>query len=799
MNLAWLAAVLEPRDIVASPRFPDDDYDSDDPVRLAAVILGRQWRPDRYEDLTGEGSVDSVTLVERCLQTDTIAVGVAELASRLTGPRPHDLAEAAALALVACSAAAELDDYGTCFQVLDVQLRWTSEVQTPDDALVRAALLQQKAVRLRDSGRPHLKESTEAATILSRLDIHRCSVFRTSPGVSWSSSTTVERIRENLIDAIASLVPVDVLERASIPGLPTLRDKARADTPDIIVRTALDRAENYANYVGQVFARSFAGRGRTVGGPSRPDLFYVVLALELIGHGAVYSAREELALLRLVQADGDSRELADALRLLRHSAAKKELDRALRHFQAAGPLSVLSHDARQILRTRMAPELLRTVELQVLLVAAELLAPAEARVALDAIRTGLAADGPPNLPGAWELPILRKEVAWAAAAALGNVCDAAGEVAELLLDEAAKQQEDQLLDSALRRALAGIEWPNVPNETRDAWIRFLRARAADLPSASELMTTRIGTPLPIPGSVPPLEALARQLNTAISGGAIDPSLTRDGVPLVRDRLTQIRSSAASGSYAFGGVSAADIAAGLVIVANVEELWSELTEFLLDPRVQRDDRTPAFERLARADIVLPQEVVVRFHAQAEQLLATSSPEMFESPLTPYPSALRFMAAHGILDDVKIYEAIAMLMGATDPTGPREAAATVAVVAAKSPHSQLLVLALALAYDGDVDVRALAGRALAVLAPLDDPLAVVALRRLTELLAEDGLLAPLLTLRALIDIRGTIPTGMRRQIEELYAQHPSRSVRIEAGRLLQLKGSAGRIEDGGHMMD
>ena len=104
--------------------------------------------------------------------------------------------------------------------------------------------------------------------------------------------------------------------------------------------------------------------------------------------------------------------------------------------------------------------------------------------------------------------------------------------------------------------------------------------------------------------------------------------------------------------------------------------------------------------------------------------------------------------------------------------------------------VLALALPLARDDDVEVRANAGRALAVLARPEEPLAAAALRRLTELLGEDGLLAPLLVLRALADVPDDLPAAVRRQIEELAAQHPSRSVRTEAGRLLALQDSGER---------
>jgi hypothetical protein len=783
MNLAWLVAALQPRDIAPHPNFRDEAYDGGGPARLAAVVLGESWRQHRVAELASDvDDVDPVALAEACLRPETIAVSLAKLAGQLTGPRPADVAEAAALTLIACSAAAELDDYDTCLQMLDAQLRWTPKVEGPDDALLLAALLQQKALRLRDAGEAHLPVLRQAALALSQLDVDHCSTFLTSPGVAWFSRTTVDQIRTTLLAAVGSLVPMDA-EQPEVAGLPTWQERVRGPVASIVVRAARERAETYASYVGDVFAAQFGSRSRTIGGNDR-DLFHSVLGLELVGHGGVYAARKELALLRLVKPGVNPTEIADALRLLRHAAAKDELDLVLRRLRAAGPLSVLSHDARQVLRTRTAPQLLRTVELRVLRIAADLLAPTEARAALDAVRACLAAGGPPNLPGKWELLVLRKEVAWVAAAALGNVCAAAGEVAEFLLGEAANEsKDDQLLDGALLRAIAEVEWDVVPLRVQQAWAEFLGTRAGGLPGTAEVVFTRMGKQMPAPIASSEMDVAIHHLNAALRGGPVDTTLAQDSVPVVREALGRIRSDAASGKYSMGGASVADVAAGLLLVAGAVEVWPDLTDFLLDPAVQREDRTPAFERLARGNLALPEEVANRFREHGQRLLASAGPDMFGAVShIPYPAALRFLAAHRLLDDAEAYGEIATLAGAASADGRREAAVTVTVLAATAPRGALLALALPLARDNDVEVRTSAARALALLATPGEPLAIVARRRLSELLAEDGLLAPLQVLRALADAPGGLPGVVRSQVEELADQHPARSVRAEAGRLI-----------------
>jgi len=785
MNLAWLAAVLEPNDIAPHPNFRDDVYDGTGPARLANVVLGNPQRVRREAGSAEEefDKDDPVTLAERCLRFDTMAVSVATLGSSLASSRPADQAQGAALALIVCSAAAEMDDYKTCFRALDAQLRWASEIRDPDRALLRAVLLQQKALRLQDAGQAHLETTQEVANALSGLDAEHCSSFQTSPGVSWSSHTTVERIRESLVAAAASLLPWDQPELAETVGLPTWQERIRAMPSSLATNTARSRADTYADYVEQVFARQFRSGARTVGGSARPDLFYSLLALELVGHGGVYGVRKECALLRLVQAGEEPWALADALRSLRHAASKNELDLALNRLREAGPLSALSDDARQILRTRLAPELLRTVEMQVLRSAADVLAPAEARAAFDAVLATLAAGGPSDLPGHWELPVLKKEVAWVAAAALSNVCGAASEVAEILLEEGAKvQQDDPLLDRALLRATAELDWAEVAKRIQDSWFGLLGTQGAKIPGTAELVLARLGRSTSSPVSSSAIDIVIHQLNIAMRGGPVDLGLRQDGVPLIREELAKIRSDAARLAYSFGGMSVADAAAGLVLYGGQDDLWPELTDFLLDATVPRQERTPAFERLARANANLPEYVRTRFHERAQRLLVDASPVLFDTPLNPYPAALRFLASYQLIDDAEVYDGIADLSGNANADGRREAAATVAVLAAKQPSSDLLALALPLSHDNEVAVRANAARALGLLVGLDQALASVARRRLQDLLLEDGLLVPLHALRALEKVPEDLRNAVHNQLAELANAHPSKSIRAEARRLL-----------------
>ncbi|MFI6273525.1 hypothetical protein [Micromonospora zamorensis] len=779
MNLAWIAAVLEPLDVALNPHFPDDEYDSTGPARLAATVLGRQWRGQLEPDASEAEPRDLVDLAQGCLRNDLIAESVPQLAAALIQSPPADRAESAALALIVASASGELDDYGTCLMVLDSQLSTTQKEATADDALLTAILLQQKALRMRDAGKPHLAVSVEAGRVLSNLVIERCSPFRMGPSVSHSPYLTLARMRDGLVHAISSLIPSNAPERQEVSGLQTRKEHAFSQEDSVAARTARGRASSYAEYVRNSFTREFDTRSRVVtGGTGYVDLFPNVLLSELFGDGAVYPARRELALSRLLQSDGREIDLADALRLLRQAAAKNDLALVLRRLRDAGPLSAISRDGRQILQRRRSPELLRTVELQVLEAAADLLTPAEARLGLEAIKASLAAGGPPDLPGMWQLAVLRREVAWRAAAALANTCGAAVEVSDMLLAEVkAEHRDHQLFDTAVRRALSVLDWEPLPEHAKEAWAAIMLSHHDRLPRVANVIADRLDRMEPLAADASPLDITVHQINLALKGQMPDPAHV-EGAELVRELLESIRSQAAQGSYSFGGVDPGDIAAALVIATGSRGLWDSLVGFLTDMRVPRDARTSAFERLARANVLIPQGPAELFRTHAQRLLYGESSFESGSPVFPYPAALRFLAACELLQDVDVYDAVAALAGGRSAVARREAAVTAAVLATKRPLPALLALILPLAGDKNPEVRAVAGGALVLLQSPGDYLSVVAGRRIVDLLSEDGILVPMVVLRELSDVSGPLSSSLRRRVEEVAERHNSRIVRARA---------------------
>jgi len=720
------------------------------------------------------------------MRNDTIRIAVSELSGLLRNNDTGDPAQLAAYTLVPCAAAVELDDYETCFQALDRLIDRIS-VENADAALVKAVILQQKALRRYDAGLPHLRGSLEAGTLISEIKAEDFSDFDAGPNNRQTSRETVAAIIVNLRNAIGSLIPMDAIEREGISFLARRPDQTRRPESELAVSFSVGRAAKYSDYVQDVFREQFDQHSRSIGGRKHPDLFAATMALELAGDGSVHTARRDLALLRLAQGVGVQPDLADSVRLLRHAGAKNELTLVLRRLRDAGPLDALEQDARQILRRRAEPHLLRVVELQVLQAAAELLTPDLARRGLAAVMAVLDAGGPPNLPGRWELPLLRRAAGWSAAAALSNACDAASDVAEYLLTVAHSAHEDHpLTDRSLRRALSELDWDKVQMGVRQQWYEQIPSFSASLPGTVALLSKRAGVRVPPAPGDPPIMRLAHDLNFAMSMPQLDAEVFDNGLDSLRQDLKLTREAARGGVFYTRTFDSADIAACLIDSVGVVSLWPELAAFLLDGQVSRDDRSAAFDRLAAAKVELPHTVADDFREGIGEVLATSSISAFGPAVNPFPAALRFAAVHGIIDEADIYEHVCGLLGGTDAVSRREGTATITLLARRRLFPWLLPMVLPLTNDANIEVRAQAACALVLLAGRGGPAGQVAHRRILDLLAADGTLVPAVTMHTLEERSDLLDEPIRRRLAELAENHVWHSIRENAAALLGGRG-------------
>ncbi len=786
MNLAWLVAVLRPHDLMPSGLFPDPQYSAQGPVRLAAIVTGEHGklrkRVEAHAVVVDWDADRGLVNAELSLHAGSTMTGLLGLRDELDG-ESDDVARACALGLIACCVAAELDDYATIDTIVATLL---SRLPTSSDEgrLLRAAVLQQQSLRLRDIGAPQPNLSAEVAQLLDAVNLHRCPAFEIRADAPGDWHQSLSHVSAALRDAARSLMP-------RFPN--ALQDPKTAaelmpliDAPDQRLRIELERARTYRRYMDSVYRRVLGSTDRSLVVAAPPDLFTAVLSLELLGHVSATEARKDLAVMRLVQAlEGSGADPSDALRLLRHAEAEAELDLALDYLQAAGPLTVLGDDARQIIANRNQQRYLRDGELKVLAAATDLLTPGEADQVLSTVLDVAAAGGPPSRPGRYRLPSNKAEAALRAASRLASAAGDPTRAAALLLKTArAGSADDPGLDLVLARALTEVDWAAVDPDVKEGWREWCSSAQHVMTVTVDVLDEHLGRPIGAPRPLRTLADAAARLNGILRGEAINDAESLTAAGLARDAMAAVREEAAAGRYTFRAVSEADVAAGLILYAGRDELWVELTDFLLDPHVYRDSKTSALERLAREHPDLPQAVSERLRSKIRELLRMPPAPPTET-LTPYPSALRLAAVYGFVDQTAVVTAIAALAGSTVPVARAEAARCVAALAKRQPELWLLSLAVQLAQDSEITVKTYAGSALALLGRDGTPFEAVAAEQLERLLNQDGVLVPLIALRE-IAAAGSIPRLLTGQIEQLGKTHPSRSVRSQATSLLTLLG-------------
>jgi hypothetical protein len=259
-----------------------------------------------------------------------------------------------------------------------------------------------------------------------------------------------------------------------------------------------------------------------------------------------------------------------------------------------------------------------------------------------------------------------------------------------------------------------------------------------------------------------------------------------GWPLIAEGLRQIRQEASQGSYGFGRIDVGALAvASLASQRGNAEAWSDLVEFLLDPRVGTGAKTRAVDALARPDVRLPREARTRLREKISTL--GGAVDHFGAPSDALAAAkLRLAAKIGGLSKQEILVGLLGLAGEPSAFGRIQAAATLVPVERRVGAAVATTTALMLARDVNHDVRAAAARALAQLGgDGDEPLEAAQRERLQALLAEPGAVVPFGALAGLYDAAqtGRPPDDeLRARVGRIARTHLSRNVREGAGKLL-----------------
>jgi hypothetical protein len=795
MNLAWLAALYTPDEI--GPQIDRDPrMDQRPEADLAALITGRSpsWDRAPWEADQGSQSIDtSLEPLEKALRWDESGTSVESAISYLRNAEAsEDPAKYAALTIAVCPLLAEREFYLAGEELLRTALAAVSDGGSASN-LIRAALLQQRALRRRDADGRFLDDSVEALRLVRGVDTADCTDFTLSAVSDSSPREVAERIVEILGSAIWSLIPTREFIDPDRDGTPPPDDWARIyswSADQLKVRSA--ESEEYGRWLGDLYKFQLQRAAVTTMGRAEPDLFYQSYMYELMGHQAVYGSRKNLAMMRILSSTPRllRADMSDCIRLLRHSGSENELVMLLNRLTRGGPLDALASDTRQIVHKKSRGADLRTFDMFVLQAGADLLSEGEASDTLDDVLTAIAAGGPSVGPGRYQVGSKRQLSAWMAAAALGEVAGASSIVASRLLATIRSNPNvDDLWDLTFAQIIRRIDWTTVTQAVSEEWQHYAREHLASRTETIQALQQQLkmySDPTDIDERGPNvIDDIADLLDRAFRTETdIQPGVASRLFERMQERLDNIQKNAVGGSYAGYAISHIELAALLFnhVVDDLPAKWRYLLAFLTDNRLPRSDRTLGFEVLSDTRHRIPDDIADEYRLKiASSIESRDIPWMApDISLTPYPAAIRFAFRHRLIsnDDAFIY--VTQLLSSGIPAATEEAARTISSFAQSSQQDWIQTLGIQLSLDPNPTVRAQVLRALAALADSSSPTQSLATTRIIDLLGDDGIVVPLETLREVRKMR-KIPPSVHPVARSMQSTHVSKRVRAMAAKV------------------
>lgn len=795
-EIAWLAAVLSPRSVARHPNFGSDRRTT--AGRFAALVQ-QDHSFDRGDPAaavpTTAAEGELLAAVAMSMDGASTVEGTARLAAFAANP-DFDPAMRVAATLLAVVVLAELDQQDAMFRLLDMVIE-SLTTDSDDGRLLRGVLMQQRAMRTCDAGKPFTHHRLEAREVLDTVKVSAVSRYPTSQGSLWTAGGTNREILAALAAANDDLERVEM----GFPDPKTLKQWLRRKDPTLISRAYQAASSGDDVFIDERFAevvRNPATSLRALDPVDHPQ-WQALMFFEFLGHyGGVRSYRRTLGQLRLIRHRDNPALVRDALRLLRKSGDAKTHGLALSSVWADGPLTSLKDEADAVAGLPIDRLPLGESELATLESGAQLL---DAQFAADAFHLAIGSMSAPadDGPRTWTHRAIKLRNALVAAASLAPVAGRASELASALLDsaEANAGTEDELLVSAHTAAAQRLDWAQVDGAITMSWHAWLVRHADEqgvwrsLVDIVRLMVES-GTQPAAPYLVS-TQTVVNHLNEVLldrpAGKKSKEWLRTDGAEFIRDLLNQGRREAAEGRFAWGGYEPSDLAVA-VIQATGADLWSDVFEYVVDARIPRNKRASAFVRIAAAPDTVPTEVRARFEQRASGLLAEDDiARLFDGPIIkPFPEALRALSAMGALTADVLVSSVARL-ASQSPEARLEAARTLTSIAGAQAEvpDWIVAMGLQLSNDATANVKAEAGRTLATVRTKSRFAAAVIDERLQGLLAQDGVLVPLLTLQALGADGVALPPRIADQIAGMRDAHSVFGIRIAAEQVLGEAGS------------
>lgn len=794
-DLAWIVALLSPRDIALHPNFRSQETVTA-PSLLALLTTSQTGRFGQERDSDEISALlesdplgmEVVDAVRAAMEIGTIAEG-AKILDRIATEGPNDrLALRVSAAVVASSCYAELDLLDRAVRVLESLT--ATELAGDDDAmgtLLLSILSVNLALRARDIGGDSGTPAGAASDLLASLTVGKLPAVQLSRGVGWSSSTTMSNIVALLQESCALHLAegdpdfkarLDLVRRP--PGTLSQRRLGRAGAAiDKFMKNAFDEV---------------AGTGSNTwsieGMDGDEELTEGLFIAEFSGSPSASHQRTLLGTFRFLEGRSSHQawQIREGLRLLRQGHSEKRLKPALRIVRREGPLDVLRDEAVQILRNRTESRQLGDLEAAVLGAGSDVLGPQTATRGVKLL-LAMRLDPRGQSGGRWQHGGFWYEATVHAARQLSAAAELELGVIGEVLSDLEEERVPGPYDHMVARILPGFNLTVWSDASVQRQARALLGRGQDgFPESRRAIARQmeLAAPPDAPIAVERPLTLMRLASVVdrslVTGAAFPRDLVDEATNIVRDHMGQTKLAATKGQFTASSVYECDVAVALIFLTDAPGLWPAVVDFLCDPRVQRDDKSGALDRIVRFPKKVPAEAKEALLERVRVLLL-GGPVFIGTAIDPYPSALGVAAVLDLVPREELLLQIGALVGSRKSHVRAEGVQILSAMASVGVEpAWLATTALLLTYDENILIRASATYALCRMRDTAQIGAQTVEDRVISLLGSDGVEVPYATLAGLQQAKRPLSSNVRKVISAMAASHASRTVRESAQSVL-----------------
>lgn len=757
-RIEWVVAALAPWTVSPHPNFRVAE-----PTAAARLALLSDMRSDEIGEGDGAGDEPWEATLLRAAAASLSAPTqrdatreLWEIAVNGSAP-PGARAVAAMYAGIGSSELGQSETAADGFgEVIGRLLAGRNEPQgcSPSARLTIAALGLHRAVRLMESGRTSGVLDGVAGVLkwAPGLAERGYDDFAVSDGISWGAV----RVQRDIVQAIRSRALSLRSMVESIDGQTWVR-VVRGRSSWIDSRLLLRAAERDSIVVRDDFERELESDSKTryFGRTSSTLAGYRALLLaELAGdYPRILNARESLGKILFIDGATDVAHVREALRLLRHGAASKTLQSALRRVRAQGPSAALVDESQIIVERALRAGWCSEADLLVLENAADFMSGELRDSAIDAAFIALEATSAGDR-ARWSL----RHEAWKSLVRLVPGSSSSERLAAAALEELRLGGSNLLVADTLARLIREIDWSSVAAPLAAEWREYRGGLQSDDDAtlADAIDVALMQKPVSAPSDAG-LERAAFRVDQA-QAEEVDPRELDADARAIIAALQQEADSARNGQLSFGGLSIANVAAAFALKFGGVGVWRALIDHLADTRVDAVLKSLAIDRIARQidDVPRPERERLAENFSAIQGSTRSTYPLQASRSSIFAEALRLGLALGVVEKADALPTLLKLVSGEVPDRI-EAARTIPYALRVGDANWGHALLLQLSLDRDPAVRSQAGQDLIESLRADSELLPSIYERAIALLKSDGVRIPL---RVLYGVQRGITEGSAR---------------------------------------